>query len=58
VIHPMVLLGSLWVVLAPHSSALPKGPLTLQRVVSNPVGVTSATLAMKFGRFSSVSEYP
>ena len=31
----------------PHSSILPKGPLTLQRVVSGPVEVNFSMLAIK-----------
>src|SRR5919112_1119129 len=38
--HAIALFCSFWVVWASHSSVLPKGPLTLQRVVSGPVGVT------------------
>ena len=56
--HAIALLCSFWVVWASHSRVLPKGPLTLQRVVSVPVGVTSWTLAMNWGKFSRVSQYP
>jgi hypothetical protein len=48
----MALLVSLWVVLASHSSVLPKVSLILQWLVFDVAGATSSTLAMKWGRFS------